>query len=302
MNKAWVKWLFGAAALILAGGIVFVVAMSSLNWDFYKLDTTEYEAKTFAASELESNQIRAVELKVDSFPVTVTSGDALTLNYYEASDSEVAVTVENDILKVNETYNYNFFTSSWFNFGRFKKKYELTVPNGMLINFSGTNSSLNLTGITAQNIMVKSTNADIKLTDCTVENLTVNSTNCDTELNGCTVENVEIRSTNLDLEISNSHVKKLETSGTNTDVEIYDTESSELNLHSTNADYLLSGITVNSLSLSGTNLDAKVLIRGVQSEYTVETHGRELPPVQTGTTDKKITLRGTNNDVLLRWE
>lgn len=301
MNKAWVKWLFGAAALILAGGIVFVVAMSSLNWDFYKLDTTEYEAKTFAASELESNQIRAVELKVDSFPVTVTSGDALTLNYYEASDSEVAVTVENDVLKVNETYNYNFFTSSWFNFGRFKKKYELTVPNGMLINFSGTNSSLNLTGITAQNITVKSTNADIKLTDCNIENVVISSANCDTELNGCTVKNAQINSTNLDLEIRSSNIEKLESSGTNSDVEMRDTESLEINLHATNADFTLSGITVNTLSLRGTNLDANVLIRGVREEYTVETHGRELPSAQTGTTDKKITLRGTNNSVKLRW-
>ncbi len=302
MKKTWVKWLIGAASLVLVGGIIFAAAMSALNWDFYRLDTTEYEAKTFDASALEPNQIRAVELNVDSFPVVVTSGDAIALNYYEASDSEVVVTVEDDVLKINEKHDYNIFTSSWFNFGRLKKKYELTVPDGTPVNFSGTNSSANLSGITAQKMTFKSTNADIKLTDCNIETLVVYSTNCDVELNGCTVQNAEIMSTNLDLEIRNSRIETLESSGANADVEIHDTESVSMNLRSTNADFLLSGITVDTLSLKGTNLDANVLIRGIQSEYTVETHGHDMPPVQTGTTDKKITLRGTNNDVKLRWE
>ena len=301
MSKTWVKWLIAAASLVIVGGIIFAVAMSSLNWDFYRLDTTEYEAKTFDASEYEANEIRSVELKVNSFPVTVTTGDALSLNYYEASDSEVSVTVESVVLKVNESQDYNIFTSSWFSFGKLKKKYELTVPIGMPINFSGTNGTINLTGVTTETLNVKSANADIKLTDCNIENVVISSANCDTELNGCTVKNAQINSTNLDLEIRNSNIEKLESSGTNSDVEMYDTESSEINLHATNADFTLSGITVNTLSLRGTNLDANVLIRGVREEYTVETHGRELPSAQTGTTDKKITLRGTNNSVKLRW-
>ena len=47
MKKATKIWLITAAALILAGGILFCGVMTGLGWDFTKLSTSKYETREY---------------------------------------------------------------------------------------------------------------------------------------------------------------------------------------------------------------------------------------------------------------
>lgn len=51
MNKGTKAWLITGTCLILFGALLFVCAMSLNGWDFDKLSTLEYEAKTFVLEE-----------------------------------------------------------------------------------------------------------------------------------------------------------------------------------------------------------------------------------------------------------
>lgn len=51
MKKTTKVWLITAAALVLAGGILYAGAMAALGWDFSKLSTVRYEMNTYEISE-----------------------------------------------------------------------------------------------------------------------------------------------------------------------------------------------------------------------------------------------------------
>ena len=86
MNKMKKGLLVGLTVFII-GAVMFTAGMSVLDWDFYKLDTAEYTAKSYTPEAV----VSSFELDVESFPVIVKRGDAVSLDYYEASDSVVSV-------------------------------------------------------------------------------------------------------------------------------------------------------------------------------------------------------------------
>ena len=204
--------------VFLLGVLLFVAGMSALDWDFYKLDTTTYTAKNFTPAPEQT--VTRVELDVDSFPVTVTVGDALALSYFEAGDSNVSVTCEDGVLKVKEDYTYRFMKNSWFNFGRLKRKYELTLPQGVEIVLVGSSGDVTLNGLQLGDLAVNSANLDLILRDCTFQSLTVESANADIELYNCTGGKVSAEGVNLDFEAQGCAFASLYVKGTNADVEL----------------------------------------------------------------------------------
>lgn len=290
-------WVLTGASLLILGALVWVIAMSALKWDFYALDTTEYTPMHYAPQEGE--QITAAELDIDSFSVVVQSGETLSLDYYEADDSEVEIKVEDGILKVHETREFKLF--NMYEFKRIKYKYVLTLPDGMALSVKNTNSTLELRGVDMGTVVVRSANADFAAYNCKFESLTIDGTNADVKLDGCETETLSVYSTNLDLSAVRLTAALVETRGTNTDVSICDSTCDTITMQGTNADYEFERVRVDSLFAKATNLDAEFALLGDGAEYTIETHGRDLPKTQVGTTDKKIVLSGTNNSVHLRF-
>lgn len=275
------KWLFAGGAVLIFGILFFVFGMCALDWDFYRLDKTKYTAREFAPAA-DAAPVTRVELDIDSFPVTVTAGETLSLSYYETSDGKVEITQQDGVLTVRENFSFHLLKNSWFNFGRVKKKYALTVPAGVALTLKGSNGDITVSDLQNFSLSVDCTNVDLTFYRCNFAAFDVKSVNADIELHACSGESAQIRATNLDFEASDSTFATLGVSGTNTDADIERCDVSFLTVH-------------------GTNLDADILLTGAKEEYTVETRGKGLPAAQTGTTDKKISLSGTNCDVKLRF-
>ena len=55
MKKATVIWLIAAAGLVIAGGVLFVVAMTMSGWDFTKLSTESRETNEYRVEETYGN-------------------------------------------------------------------------------------------------------------------------------------------------------------------------------------------------------------------------------------------------------
>lgn len=295
------KWLFAGGALLVIGVLIFACAMSALRWDFFRLDTAEYTAKTFTP-DTENEAPEGVELHLESFPVIVKAGDSLSLDYYESSNTDVTVSYEGGVLKIRQRQDRWFAVGHWFHLGTIRYKYTLTVPNDLWLKIEGSNSDITMTDVATKDITVRTSNTDVTLRGCTVGALDIDGSNADVALFDSTAKNTKIYSSNLNLEIRNCTFDSLETKGSNCDVDMYDTASPVIHMSGSNGDFTCKRITVDNFSLHSSNLDADILICGVKEEYTVEASGRGLPNAQTGTTDKKIKISGTNCDVDLRWQ
>lgn len=297
MSKT-LKCVLAGIGLIIAGGLIFVITMTALNWDFYKLDSTKYEAQTFNAIP---DSVTQVEIDLDSFPLKITGGDELILNYFEASNATVTVKQEGSVLVVKEDTDFNIMTNGMFNFGRGRYAYSLTVPEGIRIRYTGTNGDITLSGVTTDSLYVKSTNGDVDIRGCNIDSAELHVTNGDISIINGTMGSVVVNSTNMDLDVNGVTADSLKAAGTNADISIENSVIYEISLDSVNADYEVERVQVNELTVKGTNLDAKLIIRGIKSEYTITTRGRGLPAAQTGTTDKFVKITGTNSDVKLQF-
>ena len=317
MNKKFKITLTVAAVLVVAGALAFVIGMSILGWDFARLDGAEYTAMNYAVQS--ENEVTRVELDVDSFPIEISRGDAVALDYYDASNSDVSVACENGVLTVREQYKFKPFETGLFGIGRGGRKYRLTLTDEVTASvFKGNNSNVTLIGMTLDELTVESVNAVMVLTDCNIKTLSIDSTNltltvkncelgaitadsvnADVNLIDCNGGNVKIDSTNLDVVVSGSSFTEALFDGTNCGAVVKDGKCDKLTVIGTNGNYRLKNIVTDALSVRATNLDASIELIGDAEEYTVKTHGRDMPPERIGTTDKLIELSGTNNDVKL---
>ncbi|MDE6201357.1 MAG: DUF4097 domain-containing protein [Clostridiales bacterium] len=272
------KILAVGATVLIIGVVVWIIGMSIIGWNFSRLDTTEYTAQSYACE----NDVTSISVSLSSFPLTVKRGEHVSLDYYEADNSEVFVEEKDGVLSVVENYKYNPFSSGLFNVGRVSHKFTLTVVSGVKLEIKGNNNDISIADTDFDEFTMNSTNADVRFTRVQFGKLNISSTNCDVTLNGCKATDMAVKATNLDITAKNCEFDSVVIDGTNVDCD-------------------LERIKLDSLSVAAVNLDADIEIVGNKSEYTVRATGRGMPANRTGTADKFIRLSGTNNDVELKF-
>lgn len=310
------KILAAGTAVLIIGVIVWIIGMSILGWNFTKLDTTKYTAQSYACE----GEVKSISVSLSSFPLTVKRGDRVSLDYYEADNSEVFVEEKDGVLSVVENYKYKPFSAGLFNIGRFSHKYTLTVVSGAKLEINGNNSNVSFSGVSFDEFTISGANADLSFTDvefgklsvdvnnsdivfknCKVGELSIVSVNVHCKINGSTADSASVRSTNADIDMDNCKTPELKVDATNLDITAKNCDFKSVVLYGTNTDCELSRAALDDLKIDSTNLDAYIEIVGKESEYSVKTKGRHMPADRTGTTDKLIELSGTNNDVKLKF-
>ena len=87
--------------VILAVAAAAFVVMATLNWDFTKLSTVEYETNRYELTD----GFRSISILTDVADVTFVKSDNVLVEYYEIRNMKHQVTVENDtlVVRVNDT-------------------------------------------------------------------------------------------------------------------------------------------------------------------------------------------------------
>lgn len=317
MKKSLKKLLIVGGAFSAVGIIIMLIGFASIGWDPKKLDAAEYTAKTYTAPS--DMNISRVEIDVASFPVVVTGGDGVALDYYEASDSVVSVTDDDGVLKITEKHTYNPFKSGVFNL-RFDRKYMLTVNSGMQFDIKSRNGNIVFDGLESEEFGLNVSNADVIFKGCSVDNLDIESSNADIEFEGCKLGDVAIDVTNCHMRVTDTSGKDLTVKSTNLnarfirsafdnlsldsinlDCNVTSGEYASIVMRGTNTDVDIENVVADRVDISGANLDADIVISGDFAEYSVQTQGKNMPSDRVGNTDKIIKLSGTNNDVTLKF-
>lgn len=316
MKKVFGKICIAAAIAVAAGALIWIIGMSFIGWDFMRLDTTTYTSKKYEAQA----PIEHVVLDIGSYPIEITEGEKVELSYYESTDSDVTVTEDKGVLRIHERYRFDPFKNGVFNVGRSSHKYALTVVSGVTFDISSSNGDIRFNGVELDSFCVESSNLDLEFTDCSIDEFDIDATNADIRLENCEISQMKVKGTNQDITLKNCSGERATLDGTNlhasiayceydsftahatnADVELKGGEYGAIKLDGTNGDYSLERVRVDTAELAATNLDAEVSILGRASDYTVVCSGKRLPPQRTGNTDKKISFKGTNNDVELEF-
>ena len=98
MKKTTKVWLIAASSLVLIGGILFVIMMSTLGWDFTKLSTTKYETNTYDLNDA----FDSISFKTDTADIVFALSDdgKCKVECYEDESQKHSVAVENNMLVV----------------------------------------------------------------------------------------------------------------------------------------------------------------------------------------------------------
>ena len=91
-------WLITAAALILAGCILFALVMSTLQWDFRKLSTIRYESNTHVVADVFTNI--SVTTSTADIQFAPSEDGAVSVVCYEDVNARHRVEVEEDTLVI----------------------------------------------------------------------------------------------------------------------------------------------------------------------------------------------------------
>lgn len=98
MSKTKKIWLIVAASLVLAGCLIFGGVMMAIDWDFFKLSTNKYEAKTYEINE----GFSSISVKTNTADVTVAPSESgeCKVECYEQKNLEYSVSVKEGELTV----------------------------------------------------------------------------------------------------------------------------------------------------------------------------------------------------------
>lgn len=99
MKKSTTLWLIIAAALVLAGSIVFTGVMMMLNWDFSQLSTVKYQTTEYTISE----DFKNIAINIDTADIAFVAAEKATVICHEQKNATHRVTVENGSLVVKST-------------------------------------------------------------------------------------------------------------------------------------------------------------------------------------------------------
>lgn len=109
MNRGMRIWLLAATFLVVAGLVLFAVAMGSNNWDFAKLSTSEYETNTYELRQ----SFSSISIDTDTADIVfaVSKDGKAHVECYEDAKAKHSVTVEGDTLvigMINEKSWYDY--------------------------------------------------------------------------------------------------------------------------------------------------------------------------------------------------
>ena len=124
MSKVMKILLITASGLVLLGGIVFVILMSAIGWDFKNLSTSNYEIKTYHITE----DFSSISINSDTDDITFypAEGDTASVVYVDEKNLMYDVSVKDgtlliDLIDTRKWYHY-------INFGFNSKKIDVYLP------------------------------------------------------------------------------------------------------------------------------------------------------------------------------
>ena len=219
MKRPLIFWLLLGGALITLGIILFLIAMSSVGWNFTAFDGDMYETKTHTLKGDVTN------ITIDTLTTDIT---ILPLNAGEArvetcQNSKVTYTVslsENGTLSITTTDERKWYDHIF----SFTREYiTIYLPEGTYgsLGIDNTTGDVRVAKeFTFGNIDVSITTGDVYISASSLTNIGISTTTGDITLSGCTADSITLQNTTGDTELNDISCQSLSSIGTTGDLEM----------------------------------------------------------------------------------
>jgi len=202
MNKKSKIWLVVAGLCVLCGAMLFVFAMSKINWDFKKLDAQQFETNNYEIVENFENILIQSDTTDIVFEKAIDG--KCRVECFEYKKEKHNVLVENGVLKIGvnkaEKKWYDFINRS-FN----EPKIVLYLPESEGISLEIKNSTGDIEikkGFTFENISVECSTGDVKCSASSLKQTKIYVSTGDVLIEGASSESYDILTTTGDVRLN----------------------------------------------------------------------------------------------------
>lgn len=150
MNKTMKTWFIAAASLILFGSIILVSLMMSINWDFTKLSTNQYETNNYEINK----DFKSIVIDTDVADVKIlpATNYKCSVACYEWTNTKHEVVVKDGILLIKQ-----IDTRKWYEY--------------VGINFETPQITIYVPQIEYDSISIDTSTGDVCVKDLSVNNI-----------------------------------------------------------------------------------------------------------------------------------
>lgn len=208
MNKKIKIWLIVAVSFMLIGGIIFVGAMSMLNWNFMGINTTKYETNETIINDSFKNI--SINTNTSDIIFLKSSDQNCKVDCFEHKKEKHIISVQNEtlIIEINNTrkwYDYIQF----FSFNTPKITVYLPQEKYETLSVKVSTGDIKIPSeFQFDNVDVKASTGDVQYNAATTGNVKINLST-----GRINIENADIGNMNLKTTTGNINVKSVDCSG-----------------------------------------------------------------------------------------
>lgn len=328
MKSSTKKWFIAAGILILLGIIVSIISFAASGFDLSAFVSTDDRTK----KEYEIQRQDAVSLDITTISSDIilkeSNSDAIKITCYESDKISFNTSVNNGVLKIEETDNRKWFEyllpfigfkdvslivelpkDNWENIALNSTSGDINAQSFNCVEFSSdtTSGDINLGSISAENqIRLDTTSGEITLKNSSSGTIHSESTSGDINFGSISAEN-EIRLDTTSGEVSLSSISdasSLSASSTSGDIEIYNAivDSIEVTTVSGNIDF--SKIEADKYKMSATSGDIEGGIVGNENSVTffTDTTSGDISVPYPSMGDKTFTAETVSGDIEVEFQ
>ena len=289
MKSSTKKWFIAAGILILLGIIVSIISFAASGFDLSAFVSTDDRTK----KEYEIQRQDAVSLDITTISSDIilkeSNSDAIKITCYESDKISFNTSVNNGVLKIEETDN--------------RKWFEYLLP---FIGFKDVSLIVELPKDNWENIALNSTSGDINAQSFNCVEFSSDTTSGDINLGSISAENqIRLDTTSGEVSLSSiSDASSLSASSTSGDIEIYNAivDSIEVTTVSGNIDF--SKIEADKYKMSATSGDIEGGIVGNENSVTffTDTTSGDISVPYPSMGDKTFTAETVSGDIEVEFQ
>lgn len=201
MKKSVKAWLIIAAALVVLGSFLFVGVMFSVNWDFSKIGTTQYEMNTYEIGEDFAN----ISINTDTADIKffLSEEGKCRVECFEEEKSKHEVMVQENTLVIKQKEEKAWYDYIGVNFSPPKITVFLPKAEFESIVVKESTGDISFSKLFANTIDITLSTGDVFLRDISCKTLTSTANTGEIELeNVIALEKINIKRSTGDVEFT----------------------------------------------------------------------------------------------------
>lgn len=270
-------WLLIGGGLILFGGIIFVITMSFLDWDFKKLSTVEYETNEYEINEGFKNIL--IDTNTTDIILLPSEDEKAKVVAYEEEKINHIAKVEDGTLKIerNDT----------------RKWHEKLQP----FNFDSSKLTVYLPKASYESLKIDSSTGDIKIPqNFTFRNIEIDTSTSDVNCSASSSGLLKIKVSTGDICVDGAFYAEMNIKASTGDIKLLGTACiGKISLEVSTGDISASTITCNEFTATGSNGDITLGNVIATSKMQIKTGTGDISLDRCDSYD--INLKATTGDI-----